>query len=303
MIFKKFEHFHRGLLNCRVISNKAWMKRHVDDFYVRQAKNNDLRSRSAFKFIELHEKHNIVKSVNDVVVDLGSTPGGWSIAVRNIMQDLSNKLSKKQSKSKSNSKSNMEESKDDYPLLDSVNESVTTSTQANEEPPANNHEVPTNKFHIYAIDLLPMLAIDDVHFIQGNFLHKQTQRKLVLKIENSRKVKMKATSAAGAELNTNNSLDNMHLIDIVLSDMLQNISGNHSLDHARSVELIHEILEFAKIYLKPNGQLLCKVLMGEDLKELMDDYMAPMFKSVKLIKPKASRTSSSEVYIYATGKK
>ena len=56
----------------RMISNKSWMKRHVDDPFVKKAKAEDLRSRSAFKLLEIHEKHKIFCR-KDVVVDLGNT--------------------------------------------------------------------------------------------------------------------------------------------------------------------------------------------------------------------------------------
>lgn len=56
----------------RCISNKAWMKRHVDDFYVKEATLAGLRSRSAFKLQEIQEKHKILGK-NDVVLDLGAS--------------------------------------------------------------------------------------------------------------------------------------------------------------------------------------------------------------------------------------
>jgi len=46
------------------------MKRHVDDYYVKEATSAGLRSRSAFKLLEIQEKHKIFGK-NDVVLDLG----------------------------------------------------------------------------------------------------------------------------------------------------------------------------------------------------------------------------------------
>ena len=58
-------------------TNKAWVRQHVNDFYVRQAKHLGYRSRAAFKLIEINEKDRLLRS-GMVVVDLGAAPGGWS---------------------------------------------------------------------------------------------------------------------------------------------------------------------------------------------------------------------------------
>jgi len=61
---------------ARSKSSKRWLTEHFDDPYVKQAQKMGLRSRSAFKLLELHEKYGLIKP-GDCVVDLGSAPGGW----------------------------------------------------------------------------------------------------------------------------------------------------------------------------------------------------------------------------------
>lgn len=58
-------------------SNKQWLRRHVTDAYVRQAKARGYRSRAAFKLLELDAKEHFLKP-GGVVVDLGAAPGSWS---------------------------------------------------------------------------------------------------------------------------------------------------------------------------------------------------------------------------------
>jgi 23S rRNA (uridine2552-2'-O)-methyltransferase len=58
-------------------SNKEWLRRHVNDPYVRQAKAQGYRSRSAFKLLQIDAKEKILKP-GQMVVDLGAAPGGWS---------------------------------------------------------------------------------------------------------------------------------------------------------------------------------------------------------------------------------
>lgn len=71
----------------RKSSSTRWLKRHLNDPYVREAERLGYRSRAAFKLLELDEKFNILKP-GQTVVDLGAAPGGWS-------QILSDKKMKK----------------------------------------------------------------------------------------------------------------------------------------------------------------------------------------------------------------
>jgi 23S rRNA (uridine2552-2'-O)-methyltransferase len=58
-------------------SSQAWLKRHVNDPYVHQAKAQGYRSRSAFKLIEILKRDGLARP-GDRVVDLGAAPGGWA---------------------------------------------------------------------------------------------------------------------------------------------------------------------------------------------------------------------------------
>lgn len=88
--------------------------------------------------------------------------------------------------------------------------------------------------------------------------------------------------------------------DVILSDMSPNISGHYSMDHARSIELCEHALAFARKTLVPGGALVMKIFEGD----MMNDFLKKVrenFENVKLFGPKASRSSSSEIYIIAKG--
>jgi 23S rRNA (uridine2552-2'-O)-methyltransferase len=68
----------------RKLSSKLWLERQLNDPYVAQAKRDGLRSRAAYKLIEIDDKHHFLKR-GITVVDLGAAPGGWSqIAARRV---------------------------------------------------------------------------------------------------------------------------------------------------------------------------------------------------------------------------
>lgn len=90
-------------------------------------------------------------------------------------------------------------------------------------------------------------------------------------------------------------------VDLVLSDMAPNMSGEYELDHARSVHLAREAAETAHAILAPGGDLVVKVFDGRDLDGLVAD-LEREFDHVARYRPEATRQSSSEVYLLGRGR-
>ncbi|WP_256405698.1 SAM-dependent methyltransferase [Haloplanus ruber] len=88
--------------------------------------------------------------------------------------------------------------------------------------------------------------------------------------------------------------------DAVVSDMAPNMTGEYSVDHARSIHLARQALGVAEDVLAPGGDLVVKAFDGPDLAALRTD-MDDSFEYVRSIRPDASRDSSSEVYLVAKG--
>ena len=63
----------------RTLSSTLWLQRQLNDPYVAQAKREGLRSRAAFKLIEIDERYHFLKA-GQKIIDLGAAPGGWSQA-------------------------------------------------------------------------------------------------------------------------------------------------------------------------------------------------------------------------------
>ena len=89
-------------------------------------------------------------------------------------------------------------------------------------------------------------------------------------------------------------------IDVILSDMASNTSGNKSLDSLRTNQLCLNILEFAKEVLNKNGVVIAKIFMGEDFNEIKINARKN-FKKMDFFKPKSSRQESREIYIHCQG--
>jgi 23S rRNA (uridine2552-2'-O)-methyltransferase len=86
--------------------------------------------------------------------------------------------------------------------------------------------------------------------------------------------------------------------DVVLSDMSPDISGNYSVDQARSAWLCDCALHVVNDILRADGHFICKIFEGEDTKAFLEK-VKHQFLVVKTFSPEASRKSSSEVYIVA----
>jgi 23S rRNA (uridine2552-2'-O)-methyltransferase len=128
---------------------------------------------------------------------------------------------------------------------------------------------------VIAVDMKDIPPIKGVAVVKGNALRERTQEDVRAILE-------------------------MKKADVIISDMAPNISGNYTVDHAKSVELAEMVLEYADLFLKPGGNLVVKVFEGD----MMGNYFKKIkikFRLSKRHAPKASRKSSSEVYIIGKG--
>lgn len=124
---------------------------------------------------------------------------------------------------------------------------------------------------VFALDILPMDEIDGVTFIQGDFREDAVLQQL--------------ENAVGEQA-----------VDLVISDIAPNMSGQTVTDQAKSFYLCDLALDFARQHLKDGGDFLVKVFQGAGFTEYMTD-MKSSFQKVLSVKPKASRNRSNEIYL------
>jgi 23S rRNA (uridine2552-2'-O)-methyltransferase len=87
---------------------------------------------------------------------------------------------------------------------------------------------------------------------------------------------------------------------VILSDIAPRTTGNKWVDQQQSLNLARRVLELSGVLLESGGNLYVKVFEGEDFKEFVD-LVRKSFKTVKIIKPKSSRSESREVFVLGMG--
>lgn len=130
---------------------------------------------------------------------------------------------------------------------------------------------------IIALDMLPMEAVEGVHYHVGDFRETSVCDELRVLLAGRR-------------------------IDVLLSDMAPNLSGVAEADGARMTDLVELALAFAQEHLSPQGALLCKAFHGSGYSQLAQSFKNS-FNIFKAIKPKASRDKSAETYLVGMGLK
>ena len=126
---------------------------------------------------------------------------------------------------------------------------------------------------MFAMDILAMDPLPNVDFLQGDFREQAVMDQLLARLDG-------------------------RAVDLVISDMAPNVTGNAAVDLPRSMYLCELALDFARQVLKPGGFLVMKVFQGEGFDELIRDVRSS-FGKVLTRKPKASRPKSREVYLVA----
>ena len=124
---------------------------------------------------------------------------------------------------------------------------------------------------ILAIDIKEMKPIKNVKFLKNDFMSKNSKVEIM------------------TYFNEN--------LDVIISDMAADTTGNKSLDSIRTNQLCADAINFAKTTLKPRGVFVSKLFMGEDFIEVKN-LAKSVFKKVNFFKPESSRSESKETYLH-----
>jgi len=129
------------------------------------------------------------------------------------------------------------------------------------------------RVRIIALDVLPMDSLPSVEFIQGDFTEDHVFEQLLACLNGAK-------------------------ADLVMSDMAPNITGTKAVDQPRSMYLAELALDLAGKTLGRKGNFICKLFQGEGTDAFIADARRS-FDKVRVLKPRASRAGSSEIYLVA----
>ena len=124
---------------------------------------------------------------------------------------------------------------------------------------------------ILSIDIKEMEPVKNVNFLKSDIFEKSTRDAIVSFFKEK--------------------------VDVIISDMAADTTGNKSLDAIRTNQLCAEVIDFSSKILKPNGVFVSKLFMGDDFIEVKG-LAKSLFKNVSFFKPESSRNESKETYLH-----
>lgn len=124
---------------------------------------------------------------------------------------------------------------------------------------------------VVAVDLVAPPAIPGVEFVRGDITDPELAERLAASVPEAH---------------------------AVLSDIAPHLSGNRTLDHARSAGLVRDAWRVARRLLRDGGVFVAKVFQGEESEALLEE-LRPSFERVQGFAPRATRSESREYYIVA----
>ncbi|KAE8132542.1 FtsJ-like methyltransferase-domain-containing protein [Aspergillus pseudotamarii] len=250
----------------RLSSSKRWQARQLKDHFTREATVQGLKSRAAFKLIQIDAKYHIFHS-GQTVVDLGYAPGSWSqVAVsrtgrngRVLGVDI---IPAQPPKGVSTIQGNF------------LDPSIQAYVQNFLHDPTRGQQ--------HRPGIIPHVGLG--HEASG--LDVDTKNP----INNCEEIEEPCL------------LTGKRTVDVVLSDMMMNTSGMSFRDHAGSMDLCRAALQFSFEVLKAGGHFVCKFYQGAEDKDL-EKQLKRLFQKVHRLKPESSRNESKEAYFIGLARK
>ncbi|KAK3070060.1 2' O-ribose methyltransferase [Teratosphaeriaceae sp. CCFEE 6253] len=284
-------------------SSTRWKTRQANDSFARDAKVAGLKSRAAFKLLEINDKYRLFRP-GDTVVDLGYAPGSWSQVAHNRTQPGGRVVG--------------------IDVIPAQPPRGVSTLQGDFLSPAIREEV--RKFVLDPQMGRPKgqepvrwdeeEGADDGEQMDGEGRAAAEARKAI-DVAGASTATRAATKSATSSAQKKQDLADGRVVNVVLSDMcepwplansmwvksvsnpwrrMMNTSGMAFRDHAGSMDLCLAALDFAFDTLATGGNLLCKFYQGAE-DAAFEQRLKKLFEKVHRIKPDSSRKESREAYL------
>lgn len=279
-------------------SSNRWLNRQNNDYYTRRAKEENLKSRAAFKLLQIDEKfHLFAKNRTLNVLDLGAAPGAWNQVALERCAKGSKILGV-----------------DLLPYQPPTGASALQGNILSKET----HRLIKDFFLLSQLEKQDKV-FEEVEIISSSGKHTKISEASILEKEVETNVLLSDSRQSDVE----SDMKLKYPVDVVLSDMyvpfpqtegyasaltnlpnyrMANTTGLAIKDHAMSMDLCDAALITAIDLLKKDGSFVIKFFTGEDDK-MLESRLNQVFKSVKRFKPKACRLESKECYFVCMKKK
>ncbi|KAH7149736.1 FtsJ-like methyltransferase-domain-containing protein [Dactylonectria estremocensis] len=278
-------------------STSRWKQRQGRDSFARDAKVQGLKSRAAFKLLEMDAKYRIFKGNGQTVIDLGYAPGSWSQVAIERTRPHGRVIG--------------------IDLIPAQPPRGVTTFQGDFLSPGVQAMVKAFILDSHQRQPAPPPPDDED-------TDHSTEDIDVQDVDRPSYIDMERHAAPSSEpLAPPSDVSSKRLVDVVLSDMsapweqtsgfnvntlsnpyhrLMNTSGNTFRDHAGSMDLCTAALHFASDTLKAGGHFVCKFYQGSEDK-LLEKKLKSMFAKVYREKPESSRKESKEAFFVALRRK
>ncbi|ERF70524.1 hypothetical protein EPUS_08586 [Endocarpon pusillum Z07020] len=285
--------FH--LLSSRPASSHRWVERQSKDRFARQARVQGLKSRAAFKLLQINERYRLFRP-GQTVVDLGYAPGSWSQVAIDLTKPSGRVLGVDLIPAQP--PRGVSTIQGDF-LSPDVQDSIRSFLRDSDRGRSLRPQVYSDVGAEHAGDV----AID-AEMTRG-YVDREREGSMSLAVE-----------ADEQEVEMMGHILEERTVDVVLSDMcepweqtsgffnrtlsdpyhrMMNTSGNNFRDHAGSMDLCRSALRFSFDTLKVGGHFVCKFYQGAEDKALEKSLKA-LFHKVHREKPESSRSESKESY-------
>lgn len=279
MVKSPFGHFSRLFCTSRLNakSEKLWLERQHRDPYVKAAARLNYRARSAFKLIAIDDKFKIF-APGQIVLDCGAAPGSWSqVAVQRLRGPPEQKAF-------------------------TVRQLITAAAQ-----PVGYDEAEISDFRsspksglVVGFDLASILPLRGASFLsKADIFDPSTRDRISHVLKQHQKLLEDVDNGVESTPTAVNEIW-PRCVDVVMSDMAPNASGQYEHDVLNICQLARGAYDLASVFLKPGGSFMIK-LWDSPTTNVILDQLGRRFDTTRRFKPEGSRTDSSEIFVVALG--